>query len=559
MRLTLDTSSLHVAPGGVPVGDREEVLVELRPGFPVVVPTFRVDHDRFVGHAHVLQGDRLCLYLDPSQEWHHEQGVVGFLDRLWRWLDDAASGRFDRRTALFHPVGGVLHATAGTPTVVVRNEFGPQSRPVSRRWLRVRSAHRLDLCDRADAEGGPEAAVVTLPGPLAYGAGTSVLGLCERLFLAGRPRALPALGIASPPADPRYPHALEVLAALAQVAARNASCMPLYLVLAVPGSQAAGAPLHLVCGRIPQVAAHRLRDAAIREGPLLRLTRTDIDFDAPIEWCTVSEERPSATIRRDERRPVAPYVGRHVVLVGCGGLGSWAGEFLARAGVDRVTLCDPATVSGGLLVRQDFTELDIGTGKAEALERRLRAIRDDLAVGVADDLGSLVADGGLPECDLLIDATVNNAVATLFSLVWRTTQTRPLVARVSTDRATSTLGLLTVTTPGSGPTPEEVDRLTGEAVALDAALEPHRVLWDPVDPSDELTPAPGCSVPTFHGSAADLAGIAGSLVSLLGPHLARPELAGSHLVGLPHGTSPGHRWVSADGALSPDEAEPEAG
>lgn len=42
------------------------------------------------------------------------------MNRLWQWLADAAAGRFDPDTALYHPVGGILHHTPGAPTVVVR-------------------------------------------------------------------------------------------------------------------------------------------------------------------------------------------------------------------------------------------------------------------------------------------------------------------------------------------------------------------------------------------------------------------------------------------------------
>lgn len=83
----------------------------------------------------------------------------------------------------------------------------------------------------------------------------------------------------------------------------------------------------------------------------------------------------------------------------------------------------------------------------------------------------------LPDCDLLVDATVSNAVAHALGLVRDRTRPRPLVGRMSTDRATSTLGLLTVTRPGVGPTPEEADRRTGATVHADPALETYRCFW----------------------------------------------------------------------------------
>lgn len=527
VRLRINTSGIEVVRGGLPVdADHEDVLAVFTPSYPLLPPLAGVDHDRFVGHAHVLQGDRLCVYLDPEQEWHPDHGVVGFLDRLWRWFEDAAADRFDARTALYHPVGGVLHADRDTPTVVVRSEPGDGNQTFSRRWLRQRSSHRLDLVRQDEAAGGPQAAVITLSRPLRYGAGTTVAGLSAALLGAQHPKAVDVLGF------------------MAQTAARNPRGDPIYFVLAVPDSETdTQSPRHLVCGRLPGPAAEQLRRAALRDGAFLRLTKADIPFDAPIEWCTVSEERQAATTRRDSGRPVSAYAGKHVVVWGCGGLGSWTAEFLTRAGVARITLCDPANISGGLLVRQDYEELDIGTNKAAALERRVQAIRDNIAVDVVGGLSVLADNGGLPACDLVIDATVSNTAGALLTATWASTTQRPLVARISTDRATSTLGLLTVTTPAHGPTPEEADRQTGDAVRRTGSLEPYLSFWDEVSPEDELTPTPGCSTPTFHGSAADLAAMAGTLVSLLGPHLDASQLIGSHLAGLPHGPAPGHRWV----------------
>ena len=71
---------------------------------------------------------------------------------------------------------------------------------------------------------------------------------------------------------------------------------------------------------------------------------------------------------------------------GCGGLGSWIAEFVARAGAAHITVCDPEVITGGLLVRQNYVEKDIRRSKADALAARLRALRDDLTVTVAEGL-----------------------------------------------------------------------------------------------------------------------------------------------------------------------------
>ena len=170
----------------------------------------------------------------------------------------------------------------------------------------------------------------------------------------------------------------------------------------------------------------------------------------------------------------------------------------------------------------------MGAGKALALQRRLRAINDRLEVVVDQGFTSIIASGDLPDCDVLIDATINNSVGAAIEAVWATSRKRPLIARLCTDRATSTLGLMTVSRPGSGPGLDDLDERAGKMVQNDAELEPFRCFWEEPGHGDEIVPEPGCSVPTFHGSAADLAAIAGVLTSLLGVTLAS--------------TSPEHIW-----------------
>ncbi|MGH3814233.1 MAG: ThiF family adenylyltransferase [Pseudonocardiaceae bacterium] len=544
VRLRIRTGEIVVKPGGLPIrSDYEDVVAVIPFSFPFIPPSVHVEHGRFVGHPHVLQGAMLCIYLDPGQEWHPKHGIVGFLNQLWSWLKGAAGGLFKARTALYHPVGGVLHATAGTPTVVVRAALDMGAHSMALRWLHRRTPARLDLVRLPSSSDDLATAVVALPAPLRYGAGSTLGHICSNIDHIGQPRDA-------------------FLHALAMTAARNPPHAPVHFVLGVPhaGSSSPDRETnYLVCGRVNGQAIEPLRKAAKEKGALLQLPRPDIPYDTPVEWCSVSEERRPMTTRRDHQRPVNAFNGANVVLWGCGGLGSWAGEFLVRAGAVRITLCDPANVTGALLVRQDYTEFDVGTTKAEALARRLEALNDTVAIKIVQAPFSLLAEGQLPECDVLIDATVNNAVAFGLGMIWAGTMRCPLVARMSTDRATSTLGLLTIARPGTHPTPEDADLLTRQGVMAEPSLEPYRCFWDPPGPDDEVNPAPGCSVPTFHGSAADLAAVTGSMISLLGPHLLTERTAGSHLIALPHSHfgMGGHRWV--DFISAQEKALSEAG
>ena len=119
-------------------------------------------------------------------------------------------------------------------------------------------------------------------------------------------------------------------------------------------------------GRIPATIADALRSIAKKQGLAINLDPAFINTDIPIEWCNMSDERQAITTRRDDRCPVNSYRGKTVHVWGCGGLGSWTAEFIARAGATSITVCDPGVITAGLLVRQNYTEADIGQIKADA-------------------------------------------------------------------------------------------------------------------------------------------------------------------------------------------------
>lgn len=197
LRIALRTADIPHHPGGLQLQETEEFIVRLRPS-PYSPPAIDLDHIRFLGYPHVLAGQRLCIYLDPSREWQPALGVAGLLTRLWDWLVDAAAGNFDASTAMYHAVGGVPHQTADTPTIVVRGP-GPAKRHQAAQLL-ARSTHRYDLTYSPGADG-LRTPVFTLATALPFGAASTfalLLGLLDDPYMDGVDGRAPRIAPQSP-------------------------------------------------------------------------------------------------------------------------------------------------------------------------------------------------------------------------------------------------------------------------------------------------------------------------------------------------------------------------
>lgn len=504
LTLELRTESIAHVEGGLILEALEQVEV-LVPRTPIRPPTVHVLHPRFLGFPHVLQGLVLCIYLDASREWNPSHGAQGFLNRLWGWFESAAGARFNPHAALFHAIGGTGHYSEEAPTAVIRDELPER---MVRVGLVPRSPRRYDLefVLPGDATAAP---LWHAPAPLPLGVGTSVNGLAGKLDDPTSQRdGKPIGGVSS--------HKDSLWTTLRAAAKRNLDGQPQPFVLSVPHPNG-GAP-HVLVGAVDSKTADALRSGS----------RVD---DAQILWWSVSDERRSVTTRRDSSRPTAAFVGRTVLLLGCGGLGSWMADYIVRAGVGKLYLSDPAQVTGGLLVRQNYEETDVGWSKEVALQRRLSGIRDDVDVSVVEDFEAF----DLNHPDLIIDASVNLALGQALSKL----SLDVTVAQVSVDPGTGSHGMLIVKATGSDTAILDVDTAVGEAVQNDASLEEFHPFWSGSD-ANSIVPTRGCSVPTFHGSAADLAAAAGVMVSLLGTHLLKP-VTGVHLFALPHAGTAGGR------------------
>ncbi|WP_298469664.1 HesA/MoeB/ThiF family protein [uncultured Erythrobacter sp.] len=127
-----------------------------------------------------------------------------------------------------------------------------------------------------------------------------------------------------------------------------------------------------------------------------------------------------ARLDRFARHIVLPEIGgagqvalatKHIAVIGLGGIGSPALQYLAASGIGRFTLVDDDVVDASNLQRQTiFTARDVGHGKATSARRWLANFDDALDVAISDaritteNAGELIAG-----VDLVLDGTDNFA------------------------------------------------------------------------------------------------------------------------------------------------------
>ena len=77
---------------------------------------------------------------------------------------------------------------------------------------------------------------------------------------------------------------------------------------------------------------------------------------------------------------------KNVLVVGIGGVGAYAAEMIARAGIGRMTIVDADTVSASNINRQlPALHSHIGKPKAEIMASRLRDINPDIDLTVINE------------------------------------------------------------------------------------------------------------------------------------------------------------------------------
>jgi len=544
--IALDCTGIAPAPDGLRLRARETFGLEIGLAFPFTVPQVSVRHTRWAGTPHVQWQSILCLYAAPSVEWLPADGMRGLLDRLILWLRQAAAGDLDPDGQPLHPP--VAYASLAAGVAVVRPDLPATG--ISRAGSSggdatlVVAVCQHDRPDRADVTEWitPEQwklrfQAAELRGDLdddgrrLFGAAVILLSRDIGFEYPDKADALLA-GLRRAGAEPDG--LLRFLSTVAAINARldavhalqghDLPARPLLLFVGTPSRRAAGGDrtlTHLVCWRLDEIGQKLLATArltATDDHELARAATTWLE-QATTTWMPVMEARPEVTCRRDSSSSAAWLSGKRVLILGCGALGAPVAEICVRGGAAEVTVADNGVVRPGILVRQPYDDADIGQYKAIALARRLNQIHADKRVSaLPQDIIIMVLTDEMPasQYDLIVDATANAAIASRLEYCraqalgdW------PAVLTILIGHD-ARRGVIALARPGASGAGRDILRKVGLAACGDQAGQLADVRDDffPEAPRTQFFhPEPGCSDPTFTGSAAETVALAAHLMA----------------------------------------------
>tara|TARA_B110000211_G_scaffold235034_1_gene308777 strand:+ start:18185 stop:20536 length:2352 start_codon:yes stop_codon:yes gene_type:complete len=530
----LDCSDVKKSDDGLPLRSRENFKIFIPPNFPFSPPSVNATHKRFCGFPHVQWVRHLCLYLSPETEWNISDGMYGFVERLHQWLIRGATNSHELDGQPLHPPVA-YNIQNELPSIITQQDtpaFGDKL------WigfaiLEVVDSQRTDLVgwqkEFVKPERGILAPAVLFKDNFPFEYPNKAKDLFTQTELLG--------------VSIEQIHSLSLFASVV-----NNDVDALYFVVGTPmrGVKGEEPKQHLSvwsiseeCKRcvlleidtLSSLIAARTQEfkekfaeinARCRELSLSILKESDM------RWCTVKENRPEIAIRRDSLTPAAKFLNKTVAIWGCGAIGSYVAEILARSGVSKLTLRDNKKVSPGILVRQNFEDRDIGKWKTKALKERLEKINSNLTVDtderdISRSLSSLeeLKDSTDNQYDFIFDATASarlhfsleyylkNAMMTSTSLSSAMISSKANSALVTYIPSLNACGIADVNRKS------KIHSLANKKMKLYS-----EEFWPTENTFVNFQPEPGCSDPTFIGSSIDMMILVGRIIDSVSEMLA---------------------------------------
>ena len=529
--ISIKTGHLPRVPKGLLYKGRERFLISVSADFPFAQPSILVSHTRFAGFPHVQWQRCLCLYQAPDSEWNPSDGMYGFIERLWLWLKKAALNQLDASGEALHPP--IAYLSRGAKTVIPRintpkfdswcwlgyaglNQVHPKRVDITS-WINISENFK-----NINSEFVAAVYLLSEQMPFEY---PEKLG---QLF-----SVLEQKGISK-----------DLLLEVMRLAVlNNQEETPLYIVLGTPMRGIQGKQQlqqHLTAWYLEPVWVKALRlslekysqhEKIKQIGEEVEAMILDWAKDTDVKWCRVLEDRNEIVTRRDHNSVLSILIDRTVSVWGCGALGANVAFYLARAGVKKLILRDNGIVTPGILVRQPFTDKDVGSFKVEVLKRRLERIRPDIEVEIysTNILKDALNDEELFNYqDLIIDCTASRRVHTKLEYVRQShRRSVPIISMMISQQATH--GMIVVSNGDYSGGCADLYRKTKIRACQNKNLNDFVESFYPSGRDiNYFQPEPGCSSPTFVASAADSAVFAGLMLNLAAQNLSNNDLEQPH-------------------------------
>jgi hypothetical protein len=510
----IQIGAIETKAGGLDLREREEFVLIVPPEFPFEKPSLYVEHNRFAGFPHVTWVHWLCLY-QSNIEWNPSAGLYGFFNRLKLWLGKAAIHDMD-------PIEGPLepphHNTDFSQKPFVVSADAPCAAGES--WIGLarleKFPNRIELNDWVDLSGewpkqGELAFTVILPESLPMEFPSKGQDLFREMEKAGMDRE-------------------RIIRNLALAALLSSEGEPMHFVLGLPMRRAKDGSrrIHIAVWTADAQTADTLKRVLPQDTDTDEIRKLRSEFSnsilsifegCNIKWTKVLEERVEIVVRRDDGTPISWFAGKKILVLGCGALGSWTSEIIARAKPRMIHLVDnaDAIVKPGILARQNFERSDIGDTKANALARRLAAITHGCTIVPNNCEGHafiLEDKERLRNYDVVIDCTASSVLQMKLERDWNefAGQTPLFVSLVIDSQAKHCL-CVALPKDSDGGVWDAYLSLKNLLCIDGSRLDVIKAFYSDKATEKLFQPEPGCSDPTFIGSTADVLGLSSNALN----------------------------------------------
>lgn len=507
VEISINCGNFLKADGGLPLCQREKLIIYVPPNFPFSIPRVFTTHYRFDGYPHVQWKKSLCIYQSTEVEWNSNDGMFGFIARLVEWLQKGALNELD-------PSGGPLHPPVAYVKDKTNEVFIPQKNTPAFDgdcWYGLAKLEEINDKTIAITDWVDISAAI----PTGYYA--AVILLSSSFTFEFPKRASDLIG----ELEKRKVSLTNFLCILQAVQLFNSSKRTLFLVLGtkmrgIKGSE--DLKQHITVWKIDELGQSSIdisTNKFSKDEVLKKIGEKGIDFFrrwleiAEVQWCYVYEDREEIVIRRDYSTPVSSFKNKTIAIWGCGALGANAAIFLARAGVKKLILRDSKAITPGVLVRQPYRYKDIGKLKTDALREIIHEINPGIIVeSINSDIKELLLSKTewIDNVDLIIDCTASNLVHYAIEKVLANGAKMlcPMISMIIDRYCTNGIVIAIGQNYSGGP----------YDVFRKAILEgcKNEDLYEYIcsfikKGNTSFQPIPGCSDPTFIGSAVDVAGL----------------------------------------------------